>query len=615
MCGIVGIINRDRDRSCAEERLLAMRDQLVHRGPDDQGIYLDANLGLGHRRLSIIDLSSGHQPMMTEDSGLCVVFNGEIYNYKSLRVELEARGCMFRTNSDTEVLLHLYREYGDQGVERLNGIFAFAIWDKRHRKLFLARDHMGIKPLYFHDGPRAFVFASEIKSLFASGEVTARCNAEAVPEYFAFRQVAGERTLFQDIKSLLPGHCMTVSGGVATTRQYWSPIASTPQPKRSLHDSVDQLDTLLTDAVKMQMMSDVPLGTFCSGGIDSSLVTAICAREAGRPIDTYSVGFHEPEYDETGYARMVSRQYATSHHELRLTKAEFAERLPAMIWHNDEPLNFPNSVLIYALSELAKQRVTVVLTGEGADELFAGYPRYYIPTLVARLQHLPVWMRRMLGVAIGGTGDHRLRKLASRLVQPMDDVLLYNAATLDSDLLQELWPGAGTQTFKYRMSILQQFGEDDSWLRRMSLLDQRTYLVSILNRQDKMSMAASIESRVPLLDHRLVEFANSLPDEHRQGNRQTKLVLKQVAERYLPREIIYRRKSGFGIPVAEWFRGEGGLGELIRLTLAEVNLAELGGHVDLEGKLREHLSGRVDHSDFLWSALNFALWKKAFRLN
>jgi asparagine synthase (glutamine-hydrolysing) len=612
MCGIVGIYNRDREHSCSEERLLAMRDLQFHRGPDDQGIYLDGSVGMGHRRLSIIDLGSGHQPMMTPDGNLAVVFNGEIYNYMVLRSELEARGCVFRTHSDTEVLLHLYREHGEHGVSRLNGIFAFAIWEKKSRKLFLARDHMGIKPLYYYMGPRSFVFSSEVKSIFASGEVTARCNVDAVPEYFAFRQVAGERTLFQDIKTLLPGHCMTISDGVATVSQYWSPLGHAPRPARSLDDSVDELDALLTDAVSMQMMSDVPLGTFCSGGIDSSLVTALCARAAGRPIDTYSVGFHEAAYDETAYARMVSGQYATHHHELRLTNEEFAERLPKMVWHNDEPLNFPNSVLIHALSELAKRRVTVVLTGEGADELFAGYPRYHIPTLVARFQRLPRWVRSILATASGVAGDRRLRKLADQLERPMADVLMYNAATLEHERLCELWPEAGNRQFGYRMELLQKLGSEEGWLRRMSMLDQHTYLVSILNRQDKMSMAASVESRVPLLDYRIVEFANSLPDSHRQGQRQTKLILKRVAERYLPRDVIYRRKSGFGIPLSEWFRTNDGLGKLAQHELTDASFAELGGRVKASQLLDEHRSGKRDHGEFLWTMINFALWKKAF---
>lgn len=610
MCGIVGIFNFDQGRDCSIERLTAMRDLLHYRGPDDHGIYTDANLGLAHRRLSIVDIGSGHQPMMTPEEDLCVVFNGEIYNYVTLRRELEARGRVFRTNSDTEVLLHLYREYGERCVTFLNGIFAFAIWEKNKRKLFLARDHMGIKPLYFHSGSRSFVFASEVKAIFASGELTAQCNIEAVPEYFIFRQVAGTRTLFKDVQSLLPGHSITIENGRLSIQQYWSPLGRSEQSVGNFHETTEKLDALLTDAVSMQMMSDVPLGTFCSGGIDSSLVTALCARAAGRPINTYSVGFHESEFDETVYARMVSSQYQTVHHELRLTNDEFTQHLPATIWHNDEPLNFPNSVLVYAISKLAKERVTVVLTGEGADELFAGYPRYYIPTLIGKAQHLPAWMRNLVARAVDRVGGRRLHMLGSQLGKSMNDVLLYNSATLGHELRRSLQ--TDSHGFEYRHELLEKLKQETGWLKRMSLLDQHTYLVSILNRQDKMSMAASVESRVPLLDYRIVEFANSLPDRYRQGYGVTKRILKEVARRYLPKQVVDRKKSGFGIPLAEWLRADNGLGVLAQQVLSEVKLHEFADSKTPMSLLAEHRAGRSDHSDFLWSAVNFLLWKRQF---
>jgi asparagine synthase (glutamine-hydrolysing) len=610
MCGIVGIYHRNR--KCSEERLLAMRDLQSHRGPDDQGVYLDGNIGLGHRRLSIIDLGSGHQPMLTADGDLCVVFNGEIYNYKALRRELEGRGCVFRTNSDTEVLLHLYREYGEKGVQRLNGIFAFAIWDKTARQLFLARDHMGIKPLYYFRSEHAFVFASEAKSIFASGEVTARCDSSAVPEYLAFRHVAGGKTLFKDIQTLQPGHCMTIAGGVISIRPYWSPIGITPAPQRSLEESVDHLDELLTDAVSMQLMSDVPLGTFCSGGVDSSLVTALCARAAGRQIDTYSVGFYETAYDETEYARLVSKQYATQHHELRLSNAEFTERLPKSVWHNDEPINFPNSVLIHALSEMAKKRVTVVLTGEGADELFAGYPRYLLPTFVARIQKLPHWVQRTLRAALGVFRDHRMHKLANQMREEMSDVLLFNSASLGHEQQSVLRHSLGAPMVDNRMGILRGAAGNFGWLRRIALLEQSTYLLSILNRQDKMSMAAGVESRVPILDYRVVEFANTLPDNYCQRLGHTKYILKKVAERYLPAKLVHRKKSGFGVPLDDWFRSDTGLGFLAQSVFNDDNLPETDRFMNAKTLLLDHKTGKGNHGELLWTLLCFALWKKQF---
>lgn len=611
MCGIAGIVHVDVNRACSETRLLEMRDAMTHRGPDDCGIHMDGNVGLAHRRLSIIDLGTGHQPMQTPDGALTVVFNGEIYNYLELRHELEARGHVFRTHSDTEVLLYLYREYGEQFPARLNGIFAFALWDRVKRRLFLARDHMGIKPLYYHRDARTLVFASEVKSLFRSGEIEARCNVEALPEYFAFRHVAGEQTLFAGVHSLLPGHCMTVSDGKVEIRQYWNPVAATSRVSSDFHEALEQLSDLLTSAVRLQLMSDVPLGTFCSGGIDSSLVTALCAQNTGGPVNTYSVGFHEDGYDETEYARMVSRRYATTHHELRVGNEEFTELLPDMIWHNDEPLNFANSVQICALSKLARKSVTVVLTGEGADELFAGYPRYHIPVQAARLQRLPPMLRRLLSGALNATGERRLRKLAGFMNRPLAEVALFNCASMNPERFAQLWPRA---SLGFRRSILEQPGAGSSWLRRVSLLDQHTYLVSILNRQDKMSMAASIESRVPILDYRVVEFANSLPDKFKQTGSQTKMILKKLAERHLPHEVVHRRKSGFGVPLPQWLRSSTGLGKLALDVLTDDRFREVGADLGVRALLTEHREGRADHSEFLWTALNFVLWKDRFQV-
>jgi asparagine synthase (glutamine-hydrolysing) len=381
MCGIVGIVYKNQEKTVSETEVVGMRDLLVHRGPDDHGIFIDGNVGLGHRRLSIIDLSSGHQPMTNEDETLWIVFNGEIYNFQNLREDLLNKGHTFKTKSDTEVILHLYEEKGEDCPAALNGIFAFAIWDKKNRSLFLARDHMGIKPFYYSETRDAFLFSSEIKSIVRSGHVEARCNEKVIPEYFIFRHVSGQNTLFQGIKSLLPAHSMVFKDGEVQTKDYWSPFPREKERHISFDVAAEELSWLIQDSVKKQLISDVPLGTFCSGGVDSSLVTAMASRLVGRPINTFSVGFHENGYDETVYARMVSEQYGTSHHEVRLTNEEFTELLPRMIWHNDEPLNFANSIQIYAISKLAKKHVTVVLTGEGADELFGGYPRYLLPKM------------------------------------------------------------------------------------------------------------------------------------------------------------------------------------------------------------------------------------------
>jgi asparagine synthase (glutamine-hydrolysing) len=613
MCGIVGVLHKRGGRDCSGEVLASMRKVIRHRGPDDEGVFVDGAFGMGHQRLSIIDLSGGHQPMFTADGRLGIVFNGEIYNYKALRSDLQRAGYVFRSNSDTEVLLYLFQEHGEKSVEKLNGIFAFGIWDNKDRRLFLARDHLGVKPLYYFESSTEFVFASEIKSIFASKISSPNLNESAVREYFLFRQVAGERTLFRGVRSLLPGHAMVVGESGSRVLQYWrlGDGSASAKERRTLKDSVEELECLMRDAIKLQMMSDVPLGTFCSGGVDSSLVTALAAEHAHAGLNTFSVGFHESSYDETRYARLVSSKYRTQHHEVRLENEEFARYLPDLIWHNDEPLNFANSVQIFAISRLAREHVTVVLTGEGADELFGGYPRYHIPDLVNRFRLLPDPMGIAIARGTAQIGGRRWQKLMSYLGQPVEEAIRRNAANLAQYWIQRLFPEGTAGVSEYRDEALART-RGRSNVQRTLLLDQECYLVSILNRQDKMSMAASIESRVPILDYRIVEFANRLPDSHRIRYGQNKVVLKRVAERYLPKEVVYRRKSGFGVPLSEWFRANSGLGELARSRVAQEDLGELGASVQLGRILKEHRNGRRDHGEFLWTALSYILWKEAF---
>ncbi len=611
MCGIAGIFDKKNKRIDADV-ICSMRDSIVHRGPDDEGYYVAGNIALAHRRLSIIDLSTGHQPMFTNDKRLCVVFNGEIYNYVSLRAELLKKGYSFNTQSDTEVLLHLYNEYGVECVKHLNGIFSFAIWDDKNKELYIARDHLGIKPLYYFNTADAFVFASEAKAIFKSGYVVPQSNKDAVAEYFIFRHVAGEQSLFKDIKLLRPGHYVVVNAKGVSIQQYWNPAATRHDSGLSFSATTEKLSELLYDAVKMQMVSDVPVGTFCSGGIDSSLITAMAACEAKQGINTFSVGFDEEGYDETYYAQMVSNKYKTQHHELKLKNTEFADYLPNMIWSNDEPLNYANSVHIYALSKLAKEYVTVVLTGEGADELFGGYNRYHIARYVSRVSFIPQQVRRILSSLLMLSGERRLKKLATYLGESLESVLLYNSATLDMGMINQVVDYCGKDTFVYRNALIQEMLDTNDALKQVTLIDQQTYLSSILNRQDKMSMAASIESRVPFLDYRVVEFANSMSSAYKQDGTQTKLILKKAAERYLPHEVIYRRKSGFGVPLCEWFRENVGLGELMNDTLTNETLEELGGSVNLQASLSEHKTGKKDNSEFIWTALNYVLWKKTF---
>jgi asparagine synthase (glutamine-hydrolysing) len=610
MCGILGFV-RTGGQCLAEKTFLEARDLMAHRGPDDAGFLNDDPVLLGHRRLSIIDIDGGHQPMSVADGSVWIVFNGEIYNFREIRSELESKGHRFKTRSDTEVILRLFLESGPAGFHRLNGIFAFAIWDRRTRELHLARDHMGVKPLYYAWTEHGLIFASEVKALLASGLVAAKLEQEAIPEYMTFRDVAGERTLFRGVKRLLPGHHIRVAEGRAQIGPFWSVTQSMEPFQGSFEEATDELDRLLIDAVDRQMISDVPLGTFCSGGVDSSLITALAARRASAPVDTFSVGFAEAEYDESRFARMVATHCGTRHHELRVDGREFAEAIEAMIWFNDEPLHFPNSVQIHAVSQLAREHVTVVLTGEGADELFGGYPRYHIPAMVQRWQRIPASARRVLLSLAGLTGDHRPGKLeAFRGLHDELQVIL-NPAVPNGRAMAGL-DIAEPGLLPYRWSVYGAIRDYADPFQRAGLLDQHTYLVSILNRQDKMSMATSIESRVPFLDTRIVSFANALPTTFKRGRLGNKRVLKAVALRYLPSGVVTRPKSGFGVPLGAWFRDDAGLGGLMAEHLENPLLGSVLGEGNVGEWYAEHRQGAVDHSETLWTALNLALWQKAF---
>lgn len=612
MCGIVGLMYADPARRCSREVVTKMRDTFVYRGPDDAGLHLDGPVGLGHRRLSIIDLGGGHQPMSIENGAFWIVFNGEIYNYRSLREELIRKGRRFQTQSDTEVILHLYAERGEACVHALNGMFAFAVWDTRRRALFLARDRMGVKPLYYTVTPEAFLFASEIKAILSSGLVPARCRSEAFGEYLLFRQVAGPETLFAGVMSLPPGCTLTFCDGKSHVTRYWSLRPAADRSAITYEEAKNTLTELLEDSVKLRLISDVPVGTFCSGGVDSSLVTALASRIKGDQVNTFSIGFDEPEYDESAFALMVSKQYGTIHHQLTIGNAEFSELFPQMVWQNDEPLNFANSVQIFALSRLAKQYVTVVLTGEGSDELFAGYPRYRIPAMAALYRRMPSTLRSLAKLWGTVAKDHRIMKLDRFAACSPFETLLYNSSVLRPDVVATIAPRLAESRLDYRRSCLkgtEQLGLDD--LARAALLDQECFLVSILNRQDKMSMAASIESRVPFMDYRIVEFANRLPSSYKLRSGSGKAIVKDVARAFLPPETVDRRKSGFGVPLDRWFRSDAGMGERIRQLPDQVD-PDLFDRKILRWLVEEHRAGAQDHSEALWTVLNVQTWKETF---
>jgi asparagine synthase (glutamine-hydrolysing) len=622
MCGLCGIAYADRHRAVTAGQLSAMCDCLDHRGPDDSGLHLAGNVGLGHRRLSIVDLAGGHQPMSNEDDSVWIVFNGEVYNHADFRAALTARGHRYRSRCDTEAILHLYEEHGAVAAADLRGMFAFALWDQRRETLVLARDRLGIKPLFYALTAQGdLVFGSEIKSLYASGLLTSELNAAALPEWFATGHTAGEHTLYRGVRKLAPGHVLIWHDGATTLRPYWQlndQATRTGSRNGDLRNGDDsqQFWQLFREAVRRMLMADVPLGVFLSGGLDSSLLVA-AMRECGveRPR-TFSVGFDDAGANELPYARTVAARFATEHHEVMVSPEEFFSALPALSWHRDLPLTFPASIPLFFVAQLAQRHVKVVLTGEGSDELFAGYGRYPRGLHNFRLARaldalLPAALRGRIAAAA-----HRLDDgyLASRIKRSFiasrgtfEEAYLESFAEFDRQHRRDLLVGgAGDNVYEPVCGLLDHELLRDDPLEAMLRLDQLTYLEELLEKQDQMSMAASIESRVPFLDESLVEWATHLPSGAKLRHGVGKAVVRNAAARYLPESIVRAKKRGFTLPLAEWFRGPGRawLHEYAPTPRDDLLRADY-----VERLLREHERG-YDHSGRLWRVLAFQVWRR-----
>ncbi len=615
MCGICGIVNRDKDNIVDKDILIQMRDVMTHRGPDDDGIYINNNAGLGFRRLSIVDLSTGHQPICNEDGNIWLIFNGEIYNHQDLRKDLIAKGHQYKTKSDTESILHLYEEEGIDGFKKMNGMFGIAIWDDKKKRLILVRDRLGIKPLYYHHSNKGFAFASEIKSIFKSDFLRPEINADGLEEYLIFRFVSGEKTMFKNIYNLLPGHILILENGKIETKKFWDLPNSNEYLRMGESEAVTKLDELLNASVKYRLMSDVPLGTFCSGGVDSSLTSAYASRLGNFNLNTFSVGFEEKDFDESRYALMVSQKFGTNHHTITVNNQTFADVLPKMIWHNDEPLNHANSVQIFLISQLAKQFVTVVLTGEGSDELFGGYPRYNIAKIYSRLYGFPRFAKNVFSQVAKYGNMRRMNKLAQLLPLELQEMAVLNSSFVTPQQASAILANSsGYSYIRDRLSLIPGWQINPGNLTESILrIDLKNYLVSILNRQDKMSMAASIEARVPFLDHRLVEWATTVPLNLKIKGFDTKAIVKELAEKSLPMEIITRKKSGFGVPLSRWFRDDKGMGRYLKL-FSEEKYAQRG-YIDsavVRNLANEHLSGKFDHGELLWELVSLELWHRIY---
>ena len=630
MCGVSGIAFSSR-RAChvSEALLLRMRDVLRHRGPDDAGIFIEGPIGLAHRRLSIVDLATGHQPMANEDGSLRIVFNGEIYNHVEHRSELEARGHVFATHSDTEVIVHLYAEYGDRCVDYLRGMFAFAIWNRRTKEMFLARDRLGVKPLYYvHADDGSFFFASEIKALLAANAIRPALNVAALPDYLANHATSDDTTLFAGVRRLPAGHTLRWKDGKIEIKRFWdvSPGTREEGRSRSAAECIDGWRELFRTSVKLRLMSDVPLGMFLSGGIDSSAIAAVMSQMVAEPIKTFSVAFNVPEANELEYARVVAKAFRTDHHEVLVEPSNFAAALPHLIWHEDEPIAHPSSVALYFVSQLAQRYVKVVLTGEGSDELLAGYYRYRTTLLnlsAGRIYHRfsTDGIRRLIrSVAAGLAPDSIGRKLPRTFLwlSPDIDALYFdNFAVFPRhmqrdlfsqklrDQLEEIDPYAGMHRYfdAYPSASL---------LQRLLYADLKTYLHELLMKQDQMSMAASIESRVPFLDHKLVEFSSALPDRLKLRGWTTKYVLREAMKGLLPESILKRSKIGFPTPLRRWFR------ETFRPLLDEFVTGRRTGARGLfqpeflRQLVQEHAAGTADHTERLWTLVNFEMWQRHF---
>jgi asparagine synthase (glutamine-hydrolysing) len=623
MCGIAGIVKLDVRVSAEEGRLERMRDVLRHRGPDGAGSYVDGPVGLGHRRLAIVDVAGGHQPMTNEDGSVWIVFNGEIYNHAALRPGLEARGHRYRTRSDTETILHLYEEEGDRCVERLQGMFAFALWDRPRQRLLLARDRLGIKPLYYALSGEELLFASEIKGILAAGASRPRLNAAVLPEFLATRFVSGEETFFEGVRRLPPGCVLSwsPSEGVRQNR-YWRLPEHADETAANFEERAHDVRARLAAAVRSHLMSDVPLGIFLSGGLDSSALAALMAPMASEPIRTFSVGFDDPEANELAYARLASRAVGAEHRDIVVTPGEFFGALPRLIWHEDEPIAFSSSVPLYFVSRLARDHVKVVLTGEGADELFLGYPWHRTTAWNERLGR-PYWRAVPSAVRDGVSRlmdalPRPVRRYAERsfLALPPDPrgLLYENFAVFREPMRRRLLADqelvAARDPYAEQLRCYEQgFG---GALERMSHADLQTYLVRLLMKQDQMSMAASIESRVPFLDHELVEHVAAMPGRFKLRGFETKAVLRAAVRDLVPPAILRRRKMGFPVPVGRWLRGAF-WPAVQEFVLGPRALARgLFQPAALRQLAEEHRTGQARHGDRLWLLVNLEIWHRVF---
>jgi asparagine synthase (glutamine-hydrolysing) len=620
MCGFCGILRFEEKGIGIDPSLIdRMSATLTHRGPDDGGIHVEGQIGLGHRRLNVIDIAGGHQPMKSHAHGpsQVVVYNGEIYNYIALRRELESLGHTFRTSSDTEVLLTAYKEWGHQCVDRLNGMFSFAIWDEAEKALFLARDRMGIKPLYYYLGRESFVFASEVRAILASSLVCSELEKPALDAFLSLGYTPCPNTMFKGILKLAPGHTMTVdANGTIKAKTYWN-FSKVVPATLSFADAKEKLRKLLGESVQMRLMSEVPLGVFLSGGLDSSAITALMSQVSGQRLKTFSVGCDgDDETNELPYARKIADLFGTEHHEFMLKPYDFLDSIPQMVEMVEEPLVEIPAIALYQIAKVAKPHATVLLSGEGSDEVFGGYSLY---NKMLNMERAKVF-RKLFGFIPDSclSGD-KLKKYADWLSHIASDRYRGTSADLTERIKHSFY---SPEFLKYTRennyldeTFLRYFGdvEGQPLLSQLLYVDSKTWLPDdLLLKADKMTMATSVELRVPFLDHKIVEFAASLPPEYKINNGEGKFILKKLMEKYLPKEIIYRRKMGFTVPTKRWFAGDL-LGPAKDIVFSKT-LMGTGWFQRkyLESMFDRHSKGKEDYSRRIFSLLVLYHWLAIF---
>ncbi|MFQ6082612.1 MAG: asparagine synthase (glutamine-hydrolyzing) [Candidatus Aminicenantia bacterium] len=625
MCGLVGKLNFDFQKPIEPILIKKMAQTLKHRGPDDEGIYVKDNIGLGLRRLAIIDLSkAGHQPMANEDKTVWIVYNGEIYNFKDLRKDLIRKGHRFSSRSDTETIIHLYEEYGKDCLRYLRGMFAFAIWDEKKKKLFMARDRIGKKPLYYFLNNHCLIFGSEIKAILEEPQVKRKVNHKAIHYYLTYHYIPSPQTAFQNVFKLPPAHFLIWENGKVNIQRYWA-LNYTPKINLSERECHQEILSRLEEAVKIRMISDVPLGAFLSGGTDSSSVVALMSRLSKTPIKTFSIGFKEGFYNELPYARVVAKIYKTDHHEF-LVKPKALEVLPKLVWHYGEPFADSSALPVFYVAKMAKDYVTVALNGDGGDENFGGYRRYYFDQLWQHYHKLPSFFRNKIINSIPYTNSSRINLFLQKLkvlsqtssdFQPQRHLwLLY---WFNYDLKEKLYSEDFKESIRKEnpLNIMiesyKKFGNFTDSIDNMISVEVNTYLPDdLLVKMDVACMANSLEARSPLLDHKFMEFTATLPVNFKIKKGERKYIFKKALENLLPKEIIYRQKKGFTPPVDDWFRKEmKDYASEILLDSETINrnYFRKEGIVKL---LKEHCHSKINHGEVIWALIFLELWHRTF---